>query len=416
MYACPVSTGYAALPRARLAGLLPELLLAGHLIDRAGLPHVLVALGPDGMRDVAIEEWRGASPIYTKRMQRALRFEGDDVVTIFKGLQLDIGAPPQFMDFRYSVTDPQHGEFQLAHCGALMDVEPLGEDYVRRMCHDIEDPTFDATAVATNPKAVMRPIHRPPRTPADRHPHCAWTVTIDDANDAPPLPDEARAIGATAAASFAGVSSIDPEEDGRADYSGPLLADVPFHEFSHSALVRMADEVALQGHLLVLSYRLAVASRGLDAVDLVRKQFTGAAGVVADRLRAALELPADRDGLLALLRVHPAFAPHGYTGVTIIDSDPPTLRIDRRAPAMADGAWPALLAPDFLAPIDAILRAVDPALRAEVVRADDDALEIGVVRGEPADAEFPEVQVTRFSTAAAFVLAERRTVLPVLNT
>ena len=93
----------------------------------------------------------------------------DDVVTIFKGLQLDIGAPPQFMDFRYTVHDPWHGEFRLDHCGALMDVEPMGEDYVVSMCHDIEDPTFDATAVATNPRAQVRPVHRPPRTPADRH-------------------------------------------------------------------------------------------------------------------------------------------------------------------------------------------------------------------------------------------------------
>ena len=92
----------------------------------------------------------GASPVYTKRMQKALKFEGDDVITIFKGLQLDIGAPPQFMDFRYTVHDRWHGEFHLDHCGALLDLEPMGEDYVRGMCHDIEDPTFDATAVATN--------------------------------------------------------------------------------------------------------------------------------------------------------------------------------------------------------------------------------------------------------------------------
>ena len=117
------------------------------------------------MLQIAIEEWAGASPIYTKRMQRALKYEGDDIPTIFKGLQLDIGAPPQFMDFRYTVHDRWHGEFHLDHCGALLDVEPMGEDYVCGMCHAIEDPTFDATAVATNPRAQMRPIHRPPRTP-----------------------------------------------------------------------------------------------------------------------------------------------------------------------------------------------------------------------------------------------------------
>ncbi len=172
---------FAALSRRDLAVLVPELLLCGQLIDRSGMAHLISAFGRDGMAEVAIEEWQASSPPwYTKRMQRALGYEGDDVVTIFKGLQLDIGAPPpQFMDFRYRVDDRNHGEFWLDHCGALMDVEPLGDDYVTSMCHDIEDPTFDATALATNPHAQVRPIHRPPRRPADRNPHCAWTVVID---------------------------------------------------------------------------------------------------------------------------------------------------------------------------------------------------------------------------------------------
>ena len=117
-----------------------------------------------------------ASPLYSLRTQRALNFGNADVPTIFKNIQLDIGAPHQFMDFRYKVDDAQHGEFWLDHCGALMDVEPMGEEFVHGMCHDIEDPTFDATAGATNPYAQVRPIHRPPRVPADRAPHCHWRV------------------------------------------------------------------------------------------------------------------------------------------------------------------------------------------------------------------------------------------------
>lgn len=153
------------LSRTALAALLPELLLCGQLIDRSGLPHAIAAFGRDGMTAIAIEEWQLASPVYTRRMQRALGFVGDDVATIFKGLQLDIGAPPQFMDFRFRVEDRDHGEFWLDHCGALMDVEPMGEDFVVAMCHTIEDPTFDATALATNAHAQIRPIHRPPRRP-----------------------------------------------------------------------------------------------------------------------------------------------------------------------------------------------------------------------------------------------------------
>ncbi|MEO6628831.1 MAG: hypothetical protein ABIP03_09710, partial [Aquihabitans sp.] len=121
-----------------LAEIARELLLAGHLIDRSGMPHLISRFGRDGMRDIAIDEWMAASPIYTKRMQRLLNFEGDTVEVIFKGMQLDVGAPPEFMDFRYTIHDDRHGEFQLDHCGALMDVEPMGDEYVTAMCHDIE--------------------------------------------------------------------------------------------------------------------------------------------------------------------------------------------------------------------------------------------------------------------------------------
>ena len=118
---------YARLSRTELATLVPELLLIGQLIDRSGMAWCIKEFGHAEMLQIAIEEWAGASPIYTKRIQRALNFEGDDVPTIFKGMQLDIGAPPQFMDFRYTVHDRWHGEFHLDHCGALLDVEPLGD-------------------------------------------------------------------------------------------------------------------------------------------------------------------------------------------------------------------------------------------------------------------------------------------------
>src|SRR5690242_13239963 len=111
-----MTSRYAALTREQLAVLVPELLLTGHLIDRSGMAWALSAFGREGMTQIAIEEWAGASPVYTRRMQRALRFVGDDVSTIFKGMQLEIGAPPQFMDMRYWVADAHHGGFHLDHC------------------------------------------------------------------------------------------------------------------------------------------------------------------------------------------------------------------------------------------------------------------------------------------------------------
>src|SRR6201996_2083660 len=263
------------------------------------------------MVQIAIEEWAGASPIYTKRMQRALNFEGDDVPTIFKGLQLDIGAPPQFMDFRYTIHDQWHGEFQLDHCGALLDVEPMGEQYVFGMCHTIEDPTFDATAVATNPRAQVRPIHRPPRTPADRHPHCAWTVIIDESYPEAQSIPALDIVSQTRAATWE-LDPIDPLGEGQADYSGPLLSDFDFAAFSHSALVRMADEVCLQMHLLYLSFAVAVRARAADdaeAVTVGSRGLIGPAVLGAERILRALGLPDGIEGTMRVLELHPLLNP-----------------------------------------------------------------------------------------------------------
>ena len=136
--------------RQALARLGREYLLNGHLQDRVGLPLVAKRFGGDAYVQFSIAEWMAASPIYSRRMQRAMGFEGEDVGTVFKNLQLDIGAPHQFMDFQFQLDGPDRGEFWLPHCGALLDVEPFGEERVRLMCHDIEDPTFDATAAATH--------------------------------------------------------------------------------------------------------------------------------------------------------------------------------------------------------------------------------------------------------------------------
>ena len=90
------------------------------------MPLVHTGRPREEMEAIAIEEWMAASPVYSMRTQRALNFGDSDVPTILKNIQIDIGAPPHFMDFRCRVDDANHGEFWLAHCGALLDVEPMG--------------------------------------------------------------------------------------------------------------------------------------------------------------------------------------------------------------------------------------------------------------------------------------------------
>jgi len=401
-----MTSRYADLSREQLATLLPELLLIGQMIDRSGMAWCIKHFGHSGMLQIAIEEWMGASPVYTKRMQKVMKFEGEDVVTIFKGMQLDVGAPPQFMDFRYTVHDRWHGEFHLDHCGALLDVEPMGEDYVRGMCHDIEDPTFDATAAATNRKTQVRPIHRPPRLPADRHPHCAWTVTIDESY--PEIEDHPAvdALRRTRSATME-LDPIDIAEEGRSDYSGELLSDFDFGTFSHSALVRIADEVCLQMHLLNLSFIIAVGKRaGVNtevSTDICTKQLIGIAGIAAERIHRALDLPDGIEGAVRTLELHPMFNPAAYVTA---EFGPDTVEV-RRSPAHEDGAWVSLVGPREVRPLQAIVAAVNPHLDVEVA-GNENEWNARVIETDTAAKEFREVSVTRISGGSTFEFEPRR--------
>ncbi|MGH8881711.1 MAG: hypothetical protein ACRD0P_30915, partial [Stackebrandtia sp.] len=376
----------------------------------SGMAHSIGAFGRDGMAEIAIEEWQLASPIYTRRMRAALNIPGDNVVTIFKGLQLDIGAPPQFMDFRFRVDDDHNGEFWLDHCGALADVEPMGEDFVVAMCHTIEDPTFDATALATNPHAQVRPIHRPPRQPADRVPVCAWTVRIDQANEPPAVPANAGRMAEFAAVDIELVP-IERGGSGRHDYAGPLLSDIDFGDFSHSALVRIADEVCLQQHLLNLAFLIAVEQHGeVDTMTAIaRKQFTGIAGLTSERLRAVLGAGTGFEDLVHVLRLHPAWNPLPYVDIQAdAYHDSVVLRISRDSPGVRDGGWPAAIDADHLEPLAAMVRGVNPRFEVAARDSDEHELVVEITMAPQPFKESPEVAITRFSTGAEFQFGERR--------
>jgi hypothetical protein len=396
---------YAQLSRQELAVLLPELLLIGQMIDRSGMAWCIREWGRDEMVQIAIEEWAAASPIYTRRMQRALKYEGVDVLTIFKGLQLDIGAPPQFMDFRYTIHDRWHGEFHLDHCGALLDVEPMGHDYVFGMCHTIEDPTFDATAVATNARAQVRPIHRPPRAPSDRHPHCAWTVVIDESY--PPVEGipALHIVSETRAATWE-LDEIDPSDDGLSDYSGPVVSDFDFGAYSHSALVRMADEVCLQMHLLYLSFAIAVRARAGSDIKLAdsvcTRQLIGVAGLGAERIHRALSLPGGIDGVRRVLELHPLLNPLGY-----VNAETKSGLHVQRSPAHDDAAWISLCSPDSVQPLQAIAAAVDARIHVKISgKATDWVAEF--TETDSAATEFPEVAIAKVSGGATFEFQPRK--------
>jgi hypothetical protein len=408
--------------RRALAVLAREYQMAAHLQDRAGIPQVLARYGAQAMREIAIAEWMGASPVYTQRMQNALGFHGDDVATIFKGMQFDVGAPHGFLDFQFRLNDDQSGEFWLPHCGALMDVEPMGEEFVVGMCHHIEDPTFDATAVATNARAQVRPIHRPPRVPADRLPHCHWRVRIEP--DTPPvgeIPLTARVRASRLARLGIPTLAPNPEPGGLADYSGPFDPGLQLEDLAHPALLRVAQEFCLQGHLLVRAFMMSIAERwGVEmARQIAGQQWVGIAGVAAERVSAATGLAAEGglDALAKLFQLHPAFHPRAYIDLHVERASDRLRCWVGECEAYAEGddfSWPALLGAEPHRALSAIVRTVDPRARCLPCEVPGARAAWSVVidpAAEPAP-EPPEVSLAKLSTGTNFRFVPRRPVRP----
>ncbi len=409
----------ASFQRQALAHLGREYLLNGHLQDRVGLPLVAKHFGVSDYVHFSIEEWMAASPIYSLRMQRAMNFEGHDVSTVFKNLQLDIGAPHQFMDFQFRLDRPDYGEFWLPHCGALADVEPFGERAVRLMCHEIEDPTFDATAAATHPNMKMRPIHRPPRVPAGRYPACRWKVFLDQ--EATPYENHPNLdiVRASKLANIGIESATDDGHDGGwDDYAGGFDPGFQLEDLSHAALVTVNQEFAVQSHLLARAFLLCTSQRRDDnaALELGRAQWTGIAALTARRIQAPLGVEGDDiEAVAKVFQLHPCFLPRTYAEFRVEVTGSNTARISLgECPALDEGdvySWFATLGAKPHPALDAIAGAVNPRARCHPVPNPTDARLAWDVEIDPDAEPQPEpaeLQLARISTGAEFKFEQRR--------
>jgi hypothetical protein len=417
----PTPRSLAELPRAALLPVALETMHVGHLLDRALMPHVAIATkSVDAVEEIAIDEWMGASPVYTARMRRLMGIRGDGVDAILKALQLDVGFPHQYMDVAWKLVDERHAEFWLRHCGALMDVEPYGERRVVGMCHHIEDPTFDATAYATNPRARIRPIHRPPRVPADRTPHCHWTIEIDPANEPVGPATHTRAVAALALAQISqpGLGAKAGEApDGRIDYGGAFDPDFRLGVLSTPTLAAVTREFQAQSHLLSCAAELTLARR-LDAARaraLLASQWTGASWVASQRLASALGLSGGGSATIAAVLLLLATLPPGFERRVEVERDRVRLLLEPESAALLDPehpGWLGLLARGEPRGIEAAARAIEPRARLAGLAIRDGRIEIEVVveaGAAPAEPP-PEIAFMRLSGATGwrFDLARER--------
>jgi len=399
------------LSRDRLVSLGLEYMLAPYFTSRGIMPPIVKRLGLEATTPLIIDEWMGASPVYTGRMRKLMGIEGDDVVAILKALQLDVGFVHEFMNVGYAVQDDRHATFWLNHCGALVDTEPMGEGAVVRMCHHIEDPTFDATAVATNPRARIRPLHRPPRTPVDRMPHCHWTIAIEP--DVEPVVEApiTRRVRALPLAAFANPMPDDREPGGWRDYRGPFDPAFRLNRLSQGALVAVLREFQMQMHLLIASTELVVEDAiGRDAARAaLAAQWAGVSWIVSERLRA---WRGDGDGIAAvtdLLRIHPCLPP-GTAVRASMGTSSRRADVELGVPAALGGeeapGWIGLLARGERSGLEAMVGGIDPRARVGAVTGSPGSetlrFEIDVDPAREAASPPPEAQIIRMSGAAGW--------------
>lgn len=311
------------LSRRALARLGREYQMLSMFHDRAWMPHVAGIAGEEGTVTMADGEWMGASPIYTRRNLANVGAAGDTVQSIAKGIQLDIGGPDHFLDFRFEIVSDTEAFFWTEFCGPhdhLVRMTANDHDTVKLMCHDMEDRTFDATFSATNPKARCEPVFRPPRPDEFTGHHCRWRLFIDETLEGSPPPNPSLAfMETTKAARFAFVLGESKEPGGLDDYAGPFMDWFRLEEFSHAFLVRQAKEYALDNHLLMRAgYWTAEQNWGAGFLAATAPQHrAGFAPGLTYRLRRALGIEGDDiEAVAKILQIDPVHVPD-YTAFRV---------------------------------------------------------------------------------------------------
>ena len=264
-------------------------------------------------------------------------------------------------------------------------------------------------------------MHRPPRLPADREPHCHWTIEI--VADAEPVlahPNVAIVEGSKIAGIEVRRPDHDAEPGGWADLSGEFDPDFELEDLSHSALVVALQEVAVQSHLLFRAFLLSVSQHYGEATAAAfnPQVFTGLAGLTAQRLRTAMGITGDDASAIAkLLQLHPVFYPRTYVDLSVEVVDDQRVRFALgECAALEEGddlTWFACLGGSADRALDAIVQAVNPraSCRAVAKRGSEQFAYEAVIDPDARPAsEAPEIALGKISTGASVVFTPRRPV------
>lgn len=136
--------------------------------------------GEDVARELDAELWRREAPLEVRRHREAMNIWGEDVESVLKFVQVDIGAGGIFPEFKCELKDKNHGVLTIKRCLGLEYYERHGETEMQKhACEVLDLEGFEQAAQLFNPKIKVRALKLPPRQSREEI-ACQWEFKLEE--------------------------------------------------------------------------------------------------------------------------------------------------------------------------------------------------------------------------------------------
>ncbi len=150
------------------------------LIDGLWYSTTAKEVGPAKAWEWEMKVWRAIPPHVMKGLKKVGNFEGRDLYTMFKAVQLDPCYTEGLYEYDIYIRDPKYAIMTIYRCPSLLYFEKTDPGRVKPLCVDLEPPAFQDYADFWNPKIKVRPLKLPPRKDKNDIPVCQWEYILED--------------------------------------------------------------------------------------------------------------------------------------------------------------------------------------------------------------------------------------------
>ena len=136
-------------------------------------------LGEQMARELDRELWKRAAHLEVRRVREAMNIWGEDVASVFKFLQVDLGGGAIWPDFECALKDRNHGILTIKRCRGLEYYERHGETTLQKhACEVLDVEGFEDAAHLFNPNIKVTALKLPPRKSKDEI-ACQWEFKLE---------------------------------------------------------------------------------------------------------------------------------------------------------------------------------------------------------------------------------------------